>query len=361
MADFDKLFDGFLDAEQQVKIPVGGEFLGYFIAPFMAGVVHKFNSEVDLAQMEIAFDSRINTRSGGYQYYYKDPVAALEAAKAAGAFNPQPVWRFETPLVNVISLKDEDKEKFKGDSITKECRITTLQSAKHRHEFHLITLPSAVAAMAKLAGLDVPEFDLSELQNTDSIYTDEFQEKMIGGPNAVYTSSVLWQRRKALWEALGEKDPGKYTVNSSKKTDTESDKLAGCLRIVSNAWKNPLWIQLVAVPDPKVDATWTTDDGTKRQTLPTVRRIFKSEAEAREFHTEMLKKAGIEEVVKTVSTSNKPLPKEWIGMEDEWKKTIDGVRPQLVGKPKPTQLKIIKESKMEEDLLATPDEIIAWL
>jgi len=361
----------FLDKSKQVVIPTGGDFTpSGLIGPWQAGVVYKVMTKEDMPA-NLKPDS-VREKSGGWKdYYYFDYEKAADALEEIGSqYNPQGVWHFEVETINVMNFSNEDiREKF-GASIGFDVAVTTLRSAKYRHEFHMIALPMAVVAMANLLGYDNPGFDISELWSQDTVFNDATQALLVGHPgeedensNVVveavpYTESVLWERRAELWEALGEPNPQNYQLMDADKLATVSKKLSECLEIVHYPWSSPAFVRLVSVNDPRVDATYGEN---KRLNIPAIFEIFPDEATARTAadvdiarFADTTSSGGDS---KTSSADVAPtLPASWAsaGMSvTDWKNNLRDAK----GDKKLTPITV---KQVAETVDATPDDVRAW-
>lgn len=236
---------------------------------------------------------------------------------------PQRVFRVVVPLASV--LDDAQKERWQSFADNQAGKGTTTYSLKDieikapdwggtkRHIMHLIQLPTFVSVVAKAFGYEVPNFDLSPIlevpEDDGTPYTETYQQNLIGvvcteeNGKKKYKKEMDWnshfgKARKALWEALGEKDPMRYLMAGSitstgnakpavSKFATVSEKLNQCLR----AWWLPVselhWVEISNVFDPFVDAVYEKNnaDGTSRfnrNQISLITRIM-TEDEAREL------------------------------------------------------------------------------
>ena len=285
--------------------------------------------------------------SGWTKHWYDKDTDAREAAnllKKHEGLDRRPgvstVWRFETKSETCLNLSAAAQDAF-GDVLAWESRISTLGSIYRRHEFHMISLPAAIAAAATAMGFDNPGFDLSELTEADIVYTPAFQVQMIGtepqeqdgdkykyiNAKGGYANAVLWQRRAALWAALGEENPKAFRMTGSgTKYDTTSKKLHQCLRIYEVPWTGPAWALLVPVRDPRIDAT--AKSGT-RLTVPALTVIYQSQKEAQTAAQEL---TGGEAI--PANAEGKPrLPTLWEGQESNWRSHVAKVKEALGDKP----------------------------
>lgn len=200
--------------------------------------------------------------------------------------------------------------------------------SKYRHEFHMIALPAMVAAVARLDGMDVPEYDLSELMVRDITVTADMSRRLIGGmiddkgkfSTPYWEESELWAKRAALWKALGEDDPKKYTVGALKPNSTEeapsntaSKKLQDLLSVYINPWDEAIWARFVMVTDPRIGALTS---GGKSLSLPAIVEMFRSKAEAEKAAAADRERFGKgDEGAVSVKTETRgdfpPLPEGW--------------------------------------------------
>ena len=354
---------------KKVEVPVDGEqFPSFgFVGPVRAKMLWQFWSRLDFSGPEYREDVpqpfyRDQFPDGGFRYYYLDQETGAQAAKIDGeAFNPQQVWYYSMPVADIMNANTDN---FQSSNISRSCRVTTLRS-KYRHEFHMIALPAIVRAVAVDSGLDVPEFDLSELLVRDAIITDEVSKRLIGTApkHDDYEEGELWKKRAELWKALGEDDPKKYLRGEVQRNgkphenNTEAKKLQGCLGIYSEEWQDkPLWCRFQMVIDPRVGAV--TSSG-KRLSLPAITEIFSGETAAKKAVDSDLEKfaggSAEKEVVSGKVVSGKPqLPAAWVDAgEEKW-------RVQVI--PFTTEPKAVVRSKYDpEDYGATFEELWAWV
>ena len=369
------VLDTLLSGKKVKDIPQDGEQFpsSGFVGPVTARMLFQFQTKLDLASPQYREEvpqhfHREQFPSGLFRYFYTDKDAAGMACKVdTEAYAPQQVWYFSIPIVDVMNI---DTSNWQSASMSRSCRMVTLRS-KYRHEFHMIALPSIVAAVAKVSGLDVPEFDIKELLVRDAIVTAEMSREMVGivatqkGFEApYYEESSLWAQRAAIWKALGEDDPHKYLVGAvdSKgnphEYNTEASDLQKCLRIYSEEWEIPLYSRLQMVADPRITAL---GGGGKRLTLPAITEIFASAADAQTaVDADRARFAKEGDSLNTNSaedpaTDGKPaLPKEWESIgEEKWRVTV---------LPFTTMPKaLLKESYDPDEYSATLDEMLAWV
>lgn len=283
--------------------------------------------------------------SGWSKHWYDKDADAREAAnmlKAHEGLDRRPgvstVWRFEAKSSSCLNLSPAAQDAF-GDVLGWEAQISTLGSVYRRHEYHMISLPAAIAAAATAMEFDNPGFSLEELTEADIVYTPDFQVRVIGtepqegdgrykhvNAKGGYAGSLLWQRRAALWLALGEENPKAFRrIGSGTKYDTSSKKLDTCLRIVEVPWMEPAWALLVPVRDPRIDAT--SKSGT-RLTIPALTVIYQSQEEAQAAAQEL---TGGE--VAAAGNDELCLPTLWEGQEGSWREHVVKVKKALSGKP----------------------------
>ena len=363
----------FLSGER-VELPVGGGGDG-FIGRWLAVIRWTFlvqESPKEFPSDVPAPDSYRQTGSW-YACYYSNSVTALKASKAMGQeYAPRQVWYFESPIEDVL-LPEDVKSNF-GAAISMEARVLTLRSGKYRHELHLIALPAAVAAYARMKGFIDYEYDLSELMDREGIFDDAISGRLIGGEffddsideetnkpvgniKLPYTRSELWRRRTQLWADLGEEDPRVYKAIGSGILATKSERLNECLDVVNQSWASPVWARVAMVQDPRVDAMSKND---KRLTLPALLEIYEDEGEARAA-------AGMEEGATGTSQEapRPPVPSVWEGgAESDWVQTVRAFKAEMGSPPLPVAR--VKILQMEEDgeltqkLAATAADVLAW-
>lgn len=355
----DKL-PGFLNPEKKVALPVGGgDFApSGFIGLTYAQVLYTFMSQVDSKNGEYEslpqYEMRAQAGTWGFTYYYKTQAAAQVAMEMLGvegyngkAPRANQTWAFRIDRDSVMNFADAEKLAKWSNPILLEATISTLQSNKNRHELHMLALPLAVQAMAKLLGYDHAEFSINELlrKPEDMNYTDEFQREMIGMEKD-FKDSVLWQRRAALWASLGENNPDVYNPIGAEKFATTSEKLSNCLQILASEWDSQAYARVITIPDPRADAKSSND---KRLTIPALYEIFPNKVAAQEAA-----KLDLERMNKSTAsngtngTSGKvAMPAAWVEAgyeESDWQSTVGSLRDRFQSKPaKPAMVKLIKE------------------
>ena len=335
---------------EQVVIPSGGEdflptgFIGQWTAlPTKRGWASGASEEDvrDIGKNKSVVYVR-GTPSGAFVYFSTKPDAEAgmkEVMEKYGMEWTQMFWLFQAQKDRLFWYSDEAKDKW-SDLITGDVRIASLAARKNLYGFHLIALPSAVAAVARYFGKDL-QFDINALLERD-VQDDDFFERMCGHPDAkkkdvkafqkdiddqiangvpfdaALTSarstldtpmefSVLWRQREVLWKELGEPDAHKYTVGQGNdKTDTTATYLSGALGIVQPWTEEARWVRVMLVPDPKPDQI--SDEG-RRYTIPVIVDYYHDEAEAKAAF-EATRAQGESE-----GSSEPSLPGAWAGLE----------------------------------------------
>ena len=229
-----------------------------FIGPAMAGMRWKIGSHSDLGDYENA-PPYTSTKfdSGWTQYYFKSAAHAEQAKDLLGEGYIEQTWLWQMDANLVLNTPSKDFAERWGGVVSGECRISSLDGWKHRHEYHMMTLPSFVQALAQrmdLIGDEVRLFHLDEVLADETVINEEFEIKMVGSTNRPdkgrskdYQESILWKRRAELWAALGESDPEKYAqIDTGHKYETSSEKLSEILSAVQvEAWVKPLWVRMM--------------------------------------------------------------------------------------------------------------------
>jgi len=412
MSDFNSIFGNLLGEESEIKIPEGGgTFLNTgFIGPMMTKKLFKIWSREDIQHYDLPYkegvDYTVRGKEGSHWYYFVNEDAAKATAKALEAYAPNLTWRFEMPTANILNFQSADAAEKFGQAISADVRIVGLGS-KYRHEYHMLSLPSMVDAAARIMGkITAPIWHCAELlECSDSDFIDEFQWRLIGHPDAKKTDadnfaklleavggniekaqaialgeadiegelselkgnvripwqySLLWQRRVALWKALGEDDPEVYLPIGETKTCTTSQVLSDLLALTTREWKTTLWVRLHSVPDPSMSNVYTssTTGNTRHGLLPVVGEIYADEAAAR---------AAVEveggtptAAASTTATDSKypPLPKVWDGVPvAQWMEVLMDKKQEVNGKlPALPPARIELAKKLECDV----EDLIAW-
>lgn len=356
---------------RKVEVPVDGEQFpsSGFIGPVKAKMLWQFWSKVDLSSAAFREDvpqpfHREQFPDGSFRYFYLDQETGALAAKAdPDAYNPQQVWYYSIPTLEVMNV---DTGNFQTSNISRSCRVTTLRS-KYRHEFHMVALPAIVASVAKVIGVDTPGYDLSELLVRDLIITPERSRELIGVVSTekgfeapYYEDSELWTQRGALWAALGEEDPHKYLVDEVDRKgnpheyNTEAENLQTCLRVYFEEWEQPLYGRFQMVGDPRAGAV--TKAG-KRLSLPAITEIYEGAKGAQVAVDEDLKKYVQDKIspVSDAKASGKPdLPTAWESIgEEKWRVSVL----PFTSMPKA----LLKEQYDPDEYDATLEEMLAWV
>lgn len=353
--------------EETVRIPVGGVMTPDLIGHWSGGIAYSFLAELDksVVESEGVTPSLVEGNGPWYRYFFKtfdECQVAIEKLQIegfrGGPQRPDQEWRFESPADKLLNISRDDNPF--GDPAAFSVRLSTLRSKKYRHELHFISLPAAVAASAARLGFANPGFPLDELLDQDTIFTDEFQAQMIGDPETGdYPESVLWQRRATLWAALGEDDAQKYQPKGTgTRLDTESEKLSLCLNILTRTWKKPSWGRLMLVPDPRVDAVYTSSSGdTRRLSVPALVEIFPDEAAA---HAAAEAEGAESEGASTTSASTKKaIPDAYADYPEMFHQAVERFKAKGVAGPPPVVLAAIGA---EPDFQGCdPAEVMAWL
>lgn len=327
--------------ESAVKIPTGGDWTpSGMIGQWKAQVLFSFYSKTDFNMAQTELRPLISRKMGdGYRYYFKTSEQANQMKEALGEeFTPAQTWYWSTPRGSVLNVDQENLNKF-SESISMELKIATLGSKKHRHELHLIALPSAVATAAKLMGYECPVMDFRDLISNQTIFDDAFALRVagLGDDKEAFKSSTLWKQREVIWSALGEPDATKYQpIKTGTKFDTVSVKLSECLKILAQPWQSSVWGRVVQVPDPKVDAVY--GDENKRLTIPALTEIFSDEKAARQVASEELKQRD-ERKSKASASSNgaSGVPAAYANDAEVWWNYVGEFvgKPEVKGKPRP--------------------------
>ncbi len=387
--DFYDQFIGDIDADQATgsEMPEGGTLKPTpFIGPAMAGMRWKLGSHSDLSDYENAPPHTATRFDSGWNSYYLESGAHAEQAKELlGDGFIEQTWLWQMDATLVLNAPSKDFAERWGGIVSGECRITSLDGWSRRHEFHMMTLPSFVQAMAQRMGFigdDIRLFHLDEIIANETVIDDEFQISMIGstkrpdkGHAKDYQDTILWKRRAELWAALGEDNPEAFApLGSGHKYETTSDKLSrilGGIRV--GTWRKPLWVRLMLIDDPRVEAVSSSD---RRLSRPYIMEIFPTETAAHEAAMELAAaNAPVQEEipfdappakVEAVEpdpaemvggdTPNLKTPSNWGDYPEMWKTELAKQKAQYGGKmPPPPMLK-----KISGELEASVDDIKAW-
>lgn len=356
---------------ERVEVPIStGEFQpSGLIAPFVAAPMYWVMSNTlkraDLEAAGVTVNAEARKGNEWTTFYFlaqADAIAATQMVKQstgieydAKRHRPNQAWRFETRLADVLNVSAEHKPKFcrEGEAVaskvlTYETEVVTLRAGntkfpvKNRHTFHLIALPAAVAAVARALGHSV-EFDLSELISDETVFDDAFAVRLIGSSDGGYQDSVLWQRRVALWKALGEDDPVvSVPTGYGMGRETSSPLLSQCLTVFAHPWAGTEWVRLLGVNDPRVDAVYNDN----RLKVSVIADFFNTEADARAAaEAELAAKGGDGPAVK----AQPPVPAAYAALADDW---VTYLRAYVAeGKPNPV---------IAKEMSVTPGDVSAW-
>lgn len=342
-----------------IKLPEGGNTAG-FAGMWKCSVVYRFWSAQKIEDHGHAADSKRSTASGNF-YYFLSRDKAEAAGKAVGQeFPPNTIWRWEIMTSDVLTEIGEEARSRFGDVISQECNITTLMSKKQRHEYHMITLPSAIQSVALLGGMiNQTIFDYESLRVNSDMIDEAYQAKVIGVGND-YEKSELWIARTAIWNALGEKNPKAYTIGQGK-FDVTSEQLEHCLKLVYRP--TSIFARLVSVPDPRADAVY--GDESKRLTVPVVTNLWRDKAS-------LMADLQLDEKAPATAANNgnngnaavggPKLPAAWTEYPDDWKGTVREIIKPFAGSPKPVLAAKLREQNdsLKQNYGATADEFLAW-
>lgn len=383
---FDEFIGSGEESDTESSMPEGGTLKPTpFIGPAMAGMRWKLGSHSDLSDYENA-PPYTSTKfdSGWTQYYFKSAAHAEQSKDLLGEGFVEQVWLWQMDASLVLNALGKDFVERWGGVISTECRITSLDGWSRRHEFHMMTLPSFVQAMAQRMGFigdEVRLFHLDEILAEETRIDEEFEIKMVGstdrpdkGHAKDYQESILWKRRAELWAALGEDEPEAYAqIGTGHKYETSSDKLSRILSAIQvQTWRKPLWIRLMLIDDPRAEAV--TNAG-RRLTRPYIMELFTGEPAAHAAALELATaNAPIQEeipfdappaegaastdpteMIKQADTDLET-PTNWSDYPEMWKAELTKQKQQYDGKmPPPPILK-----KIAEELEASIDDIKAW-
>jgi len=410
----------FLGKEEEGSLPEGSGVFGDtgFIGQLMAKKFWQFWSAEDLSVYEPPYlvnkDYFVRGNQGSYFYYFIDEKSGKDATELLEAFAPRQVWRFQmltNSIVSQVSTKFLDAF---GDDISVDCRLAVLGSAKYRHEYHLVTLPSLIDALARQAGfIKEPIWHAGEILDGMAAeeFTEEVQNRLIGDPSATnadrdkmaeiltacnndlslaqsiamgnakvevkevaYLSGetkIHWlysqfgYRRTKLWAALGENNPEAYIPEGTAQTEwgkeheTKAKNLITCLGVSTRSWQSPIWARFHMLKDPRVDAVYTNSGGVKRLSLPLVSETYSDDRAA----LEAAEKLGVTRTAETAGAnpdvSGQPaVPESW-GEENrtEWIEFLQEEKEKLGGNlPTTTPAKITLSKKLAVDV----SDIEAW-
>lgn len=359
----DQLFDFLGGEEEQLDVQIGGEFKPTGLTgPWVLEVLYLHGSQSEFSREEIGYD--IKRELGGWHWYYwKDPAVADIARDILGAqYGASTEWVYRVATADIVSFSSEEARGKWGDDIFFSSRVVGFGSMKYRHEFNLISLPSAVAAVATLQGWEIPGYPLDVLHELTSESSEEDCLALIGGKDGAgevlpWTESVLGKQRAALWAALDEPEvkatrpQGSMTsANKPDKLATTSEKLDFCLRIFYRAWTRPAWVTVMQVPDPRPDAVGGSAGN--RFSIPALTAIFPGEAAA----LASLSEEGGTAIAPQAGTP--PVPVIWKDNANLWQNQLSEIMEKVGDKPLP----VIYESAGGETALGcTMEELSTWI
>jgi len=367
-------------SDEEVRIPVGGVMTSDLIGYWSGGIAYSFLAELDasVVESEGVTPSLVTGSGPWYRFFFKtfeecrEAIATLGVESFGKLKRPDQEWRFETSAANLLNVS-QDNNPF-GDPATFAAQVATLRSNKARHEIHMIALPAAVAASANKLGFANPGFPMDELLELgqDVAATETKQRELIGSwvdedapsrnkyKDADYEQSVMWKRRAVLWSALGESDPKKYQpIGRGTRFDTESGKLSKCLQILATKWSKPIWGRLVLVPDPRVDAVYTSRSSgdVGRLNVPALVEIFANEAAA---HAAAEAEGTESEGTSTTSASTKKaVPEAYKDYPEMFHEAVKRFKAKGIAGPPPVVLQNISS---EPDFQGCdPAKVMDWL
>lgn len=339
--------------EPVIKVPEGGNFPSGFAGQWTIAPMWKFwvDETVDLDELGVVPDAKQKLNNGTNVYWRPEHNAeATASGKAMGQkFGPRAVLRWEMPTTTMIGFNGESAQETFGDTIAFDVNMTSL-FGDTRHEYQMLFLPSLVQEMAITSGLlkeRVYEYD-GMLMDADLV-NEAYQEKMIGGKE--FEQSELWQARLKIWQALGENDAKKYTVNQKGKTDTDSKMLGGCISVTVRK-QTTLWARVARVANPKLPKEGKTSYG-----IYTVARIWPTKDAA-------LAEMGVDESKSDDGKDYPPMPEGWEGASPaDWIEWIKAQFASDLSKPRPALEASIKKQRkaLVESFACSPEDVIAWL
>lgn len=378
---------GFLNTDKQIRLPEGGDFSpSGFIGKVFAQHAYTFMSQEDSANHSLPPYLGRRKQGEWFVYYVRTQSEAkvyMEVLGVQGFEGKDPnateVWSIMVDRDTVLNFADPEKLAKWGNPIVGDVRVTTLGSKKYRHELHMLALPLAVQAMAKLLGYQYEPFSISELTRRpeDMTYSDQFFAEMFGSPDAkiapdktvpndYYTRSEMWNRRAALWLSLGESDATKYQPIDGGKFATTSEKLSNCLQIVTAQWNESIYGRVVNIADPRVDATYEskTSGETKRNLIPVIYELFPDEAAAKSAAKEELAriaagKAGKEQPSASANGSSAGVPAIWVQKDiaDAWPETVLEIRKDYPTLP---NVPVLKKLARQYDATEAELKTLVW-
>lgn len=225
------MLPNFLNTNKQIHLPEASDFSpSGFIGKVFAQIAYSFMSQENSENHE-GVPPYLGRRKNGewFVYYYPTQSHVKTAMEIMGVQgfegkdpNADEVWSIMVDRDTVLNFADPEKLAKWSNPIVGDVRVKTLGSKKFRHELHMLAMPLAVQAMAKLYGYQYEPFSIAEFTRRpeDMTYSDQFFAEMFGNPdskiapdktvpNDYYTRSEMWNRRAALWLSLGESDATK--------------------------------------------------------------------------------------------------------------------------------------------------------
>lgn len=356
---FDFLWRDADKALPAMKLPEGGGIQG-FAGQWTCSIVYRFWTPEKPEDYEVTPDFKRTNENGSFCYFLDYEVAKAAGDKMRQQYPPNTVWRWEIPTSNILNIMDDENRAKFGDVMSQEVTISSLMSKKSRHELHMITLPSAVQAMAIVAGfIDHKIFDYESLRVDPDVIDDAYRQMIIGGESS-YEQSKLWQARVQLWAALGETNPKTYTLNQGK-FDAQAGYLRACLGIIYR--KTELWARVTSVPDPRVDAK--TRAG-KHLQLPVVAQIWKDKADLMrdlELEEHAIMPTNGHTNGHTNGNGKLKLPEVWANEIDSWKGYVREITAPYKGKPDAVVKAALRErdAEFQQTYMATAEDFIAWM
>lgn len=350
---------------EPVKLPEGNTGQG-MAGAWSCNLCYRFWHDQPIVKEDLAIANGhyLGNKSfpSGAFYYFKNYDAANAVAKLVGKqFGPNTTWRWEIPTADILNIDDDMRAKF-GEVLTYEVDVVSLLAKKNRHALHMVTLPSAVQALALAGGqISKPIFDYESLRIDPKNVDYNYQMETIGN-DATYEDTVLWRARKEIWAALGESDPKKYTIAQGGKFDTLSATLGRCLNIIYRP--TTVVARLVNVPDPRADAVSNKEDeeGNKKHlTLPVVAQVWKDKSDCLS-DLDITPKAAAPADNGNGHTNGLVVPAMWAEYPADWKNTVREILSAYSGKPKPMIQKAL-EGRQDELLTnygASPTDFLTW-
>lgn len=185
--------------------------------------------------------------------------------------NAQMIWHMMYWAADVLNVEDipglaTRHEKSDGVIVGDRVQVKSYdkRAVSNRHQFHLMALPSAVSAVARFQGYDVPQFDLSELTSSQP-YSESEYERLCHGED--WRESILYTQRAELWAALGEPNADAYIPTSmqARKRANKYVTTAAALdeiltHVIYCSWQDPIWCRVATFSDPHPDALYEYDD-----------------------------------------------------------------------------------------------------